>query len=324
MHCKSSSRRLSPRAQPRANSKSGRAFSNQNRSNRNHLRALCASGESRCQATAETQKHQPRFHRTQQYSVTALTDSNGNVTERYAYTAYGTPTITDAAGATRTASADNNRYLYTGREWDETLSLYHYRARMYDATSGRFLSRDPIGYEDGPSLYAYVSLNPVRKLDYSGRGGEDVCVGILNCDPADPTKPMSSTPRPEIKRPTDLCETLAGNCGGCSLTACESALGKIEAAACGNHFYRLPNKCQQFTDNVHPKIGLLALASPCIKSVENVHFTWWVFGGHSAIKVTLCDGSTFFLDYGATSISGFKGDRCPQFALPEDMPIHIW
>ena len=94
------------------------------------------------------------YHRGQQYSITALTDSNGNVTERYAYTAYGTPAITDGTGATLTTSVDSNRYTYTGREWDETLSLYHYRARMYDAISGRFLGRDPIGYWDDRSLYA--------------------------------------------------------------------------------------------------------------------------------------------------------------------------
>jgi RHS repeat-associated protein len=47
-----------------------------------------------------------------------------------------------------------NRYTYTGREYDETLALYHYRARMYDSVGGRFVSRDPIGYLDGMSLYA--------------------------------------------------------------------------------------------------------------------------------------------------------------------------
>ena len=83
------------------------------------------------------------YHCGQQYSITALTDSSGNVTERYAYTAYGTTTITDGAGVTLTASADNNRYTYTGREWDQTLSLYHFRARMYDSISGRFCGRDP-------------------------------------------------------------------------------------------------------------------------------------------------------------------------------------
>ena len=93
------------------------------------------------------------YHRNQQYSVTALTNASGTITERYSYTAYGAPTITDASGTTRTATAEGNRYTYTGREWDEDLGLYHYRARMYDAVAGRFCSRDPIGYVSAFSLY---------------------------------------------------------------------------------------------------------------------------------------------------------------------------
>lgn len=57
------------------------------------------------------------------------------------------------AGAALTTSTDNNRYTYTGREWDKALGLYHYRARIYDSISGRFLGRDPLGYVDGDSLY---------------------------------------------------------------------------------------------------------------------------------------------------------------------------
>ncbi len=59
------------------------------------------------------------FHRNGQYSITALTDGGGGIVERYAYTAYGTPTITDASGTTRTTTAIGNRYTYTGREYDE-------------------------------------------------------------------------------------------------------------------------------------------------------------------------------------------------------------
>jgi len=95
------------------------------------------------------------YHRNQQYSVIALTNGGGTIAERYAYSAYGTPTITDAAGTARTTSAENNRYTYTGREFDEALELYHYRARMYDSASGRFCSRDPIAYTNTSfNLYA--------------------------------------------------------------------------------------------------------------------------------------------------------------------------
>ena len=68
-----------------------------------------------------------------------------------------------------TSSAQNNRYLYTGREWDGAISLYHYRARMYDASLGRFCSKDPIGYLGGSAcLYCYVGGRPVGSLDPSG------------------------------------------------------------------------------------------------------------------------------------------------------------
>lgn len=51
-----------------------------------------------------------------QYSITALTNASGTIVERYAYTAYGQPTFTDASGTPLTTSAENNRYTYTGRE----------------------------------------------------------------------------------------------------------------------------------------------------------------------------------------------------------------
>ena len=97
-----------------------------------------------------------------------MTDESGNVTERYAYDAYGVPTIFDAAGVELTSSAEKNRFMYTGREWDEDLSLYYYRARMYDPYSGRFCSRDPIGYRGGINLYEYVRSRPLVGTDPHG------------------------------------------------------------------------------------------------------------------------------------------------------------
>ncbi|WP_182870915.1 RHS repeat-associated core domain-containing protein [Stieleria mannarensis] len=105
------------------------------------------------------------YHRTQQYSITALTDSSGVIKERYAYDAYGTPTITDASGTARTTTAEGNRYLFTGREYDDVTDTYHYRARIYLSRIGRFGSRDPIGYFDGLNRYrAYFGLNSVDPL----------------------------------------------------------------------------------------------------------------------------------------------------------------
>ena len=108
------------------------------------------------------------YHRNQQYSITALTDGGGSIVERYAYTAYGQVTFADASGTVQAASASNNRFTFTGREWDAGLSLYHYRARMYDPVAGRFVSRDPIKYTGGLHLYAYAFEIPTVNIDPLG------------------------------------------------------------------------------------------------------------------------------------------------------------
>jgi len=109
------------------------------------------------------------FQSNQQYSVVAVTDSSGAVVERHAYSAYGTPTITNGSGSTIATSAIANRYTYTGREWDGAIALYHYRARMYDSAGGRFVSRDPASYADGPQVYSLVSGRPATRIDPTGK-----------------------------------------------------------------------------------------------------------------------------------------------------------
>jgi RHS repeat-associated protein len=109
------------------------------------------------------------YHRNQQYSIYALSDSSGSVTERYAYTAYGQPTFLNASAAVQTSSAANNRYTYTAREWDASIGLYHFRARWMSGLTGRFCSRDPIGYaRSNWSQYAYCSAKPINRVDPSG------------------------------------------------------------------------------------------------------------------------------------------------------------
>jgi RHS repeat-associated protein len=105
----------------------------------------------------------------QQYSVTAITTSAGAVSERYAYTAYGLPTILNASATIIATSAISNRYTYTGREWDATLGLHHFRARWMSPIAGRFLGRDPIGYRaTDPNLQRFVFNQPLIQLDPTG------------------------------------------------------------------------------------------------------------------------------------------------------------
>ncbi|MBI3617719.1 MAG: RHS repeat-associated core domain-containing protein [Candidatus Omnitrophica bacterium] len=94
-------------------------------------------------------------------SVTELTDSTGTLIGNYTYDPYGLSSVT--------SSAISNPFQFTGRRLDEEIGSYYYRARQYDPMIGRFLQRDPTGYEDGMNIFAYVKNNPINYFDPFGR-----------------------------------------------------------------------------------------------------------------------------------------------------------
>lgn len=100
-------------------------------------------------------------------NVTALVNASGQIAEQYTYDIFGFPTIRDNSGNTLiTASTP---FLFTGREWDPETGLYHFRARAYSPTQGRFLQADPIDFSGGDNnLYRYCENNPVTYCDLTG------------------------------------------------------------------------------------------------------------------------------------------------------------
>ncbi|MCP5559020.1 MAG: RHS repeat protein [Verrucomicrobiaceae bacterium] len=98
-------------------------------------------------------------------STIAVTDSSGAVTDAYAYGPYGEP-----QGRLGTSSQP---FTYVGLFGvRQEGGLYQMRARYYDPTIARFLSRDaiPPNLADPKSLnpYQYAAANPLRFIDPAG------------------------------------------------------------------------------------------------------------------------------------------------------------
>jgi RHS repeat-associated protein len=65
-----------------------------------------------------------------------------------------------------------HRFAFTGREWDEEIDLQYNRARYYDPKMGRWISKDPLGFDAGDmNLYRYVGNQATVIVDPSGLWG---------------------------------------------------------------------------------------------------------------------------------------------------------
>jgi len=105
----------------------------------------------------------------------AMTDSVGNIVNKYAYDAFG-----KVINQTEIIS---NPFKYVGKfgVMDDGNGLLHMRARYYEPEVGRFMSKDPLGLMGGINIYAYVGNNPVNYNDPFGLKNYDHW-GTFRCE----------------------------------------------------------------------------------------------------------------------------------------------
>ena len=104
-----------------------------------------------------------QFHYDAQGSTLAVTDDNQNVTDTFAYTAFGE--VTERTGTTAVP------FQYIGQKGyyrDNLTGQYLVRRRVHEPARARWQSCDPLPFPDSPNLYLYVHNSPQVSVDPTG------------------------------------------------------------------------------------------------------------------------------------------------------------
>jgi RHS repeat-associated protein len=144
------------------------------------------------------------------FNLTAITDTSGAVEERYLFDPYANRTILNSSWGVISSSSYDEVIGYQGLTLDVESGLVQNRLRILHPPLGRFTCRDLLKYKDGPSLYGYVSGNPVIHVDPFGTDKKSDCmrtasrnseVGNFRCDVADQNaRKECATLKADVKR----------------------------------------------------------------------------------------------------------------------------
>jgi RHS repeat-associated protein len=102
------------------------------------------------------------YHYNGSGNTIAMTDSGGNMVNKYAYDEFG--------NLVNVEESVLNPFLFVGQYgvMDDDNGLLYMRARYYDPQVGRFINKDPIRYWGDLNLFTYVQNNPLNRVDPSG------------------------------------------------------------------------------------------------------------------------------------------------------------
>ena len=98
--------------------------------------------------------------------VTLIHADTRNVIETYRYSSFGEEEIFDCNGENKTLAL--SPWRFSGKRVDPETGWVFFGRRFYDPEVGRWTTPDPLWFEDGPNLYAYVQNNPMIFIDPNG------------------------------------------------------------------------------------------------------------------------------------------------------------
>jgi RHS repeat-associated protein len=95
-------------------------------------------------------------------NVSDLTDASGTSLAHYEFDPYGNATVSSGS------LASANTFRFSTKYADDEPELHYYGYRYYSSMLGGWINRDPIGEQDGPSVYLFVQNGPIDSQDSWG------------------------------------------------------------------------------------------------------------------------------------------------------------
>ena len=98
-------------------------------------------------------------------STVLASNGSGTVSAANTYDAWGSTLAGTGTAVPYGYVGELGYYAHTPTQGPTLTNLLQLGVRFYDSETGRFTQRDPIGYDDGPNVYAYGHNNPNSNTD---------------------------------------------------------------------------------------------------------------------------------------------------------------
>jgi RHS repeat-associated protein len=105
-----------------------------------------------------------------------ITDKSGAVVWAADYDGFGKATV-----KTGLSEPVTNNLRFPGQYFDAETQLHYNDRRYYDPETGRYITRDPLGFGGGGNLYAYAGHNPINLTDPTGEILPCIAANYLRC-----------------------------------------------------------------------------------------------------------------------------------------------